>query len=73
MIKIEKAKDGATLTFGKTKLSYLWNEYSQDDFKKMLDDIRDLLGVPVVIFETVTMPVLVSTTANPPLKLLVAL
>jgi hypothetical protein len=30
-------------------------------------------GVPVVIFETVTIPVVVSTTAKPPFKLLVAL
>ena len=30
-------------------------------------------GVPVLIFVTLTIPVLVSTTAKPPLKLLVAL
>jgi hypothetical protein len=50
MIKIEKDRDGATLTFRNKKYSYLWNEYTQDDFKKMLIDIRDLLGVPVEIF-----------------------
>lgn len=50
MIKIKKENDGASLAIGTKKLNYYWNEYSQDDFKKMLDDIRDLLGVPCVIF-----------------------
>lgn len=49
MIKIKKENDGASLTIGSKRLNYCWNEYSQDDFKKMLDDIRDLLGVPVII------------------------
>lgn len=50
MIKINKTKDGATVTFGRKNLNYYWNEYSQDDFKKMMEDIRDLLGVPCVVF-----------------------
>jgi len=50
MIKIKKDRDGATMSFGKTQYCYLWNEYAQDDFKKMMEDIRDLLGVPVEIF-----------------------
>lgn len=50
MIKIKKEHDGASLTIGSKKLNYYWNEYTQDDFKKMLDDLRDMLGVPCIIF-----------------------
>lgn len=50
MITIKKTKDGAILSFGRKKLNYYWNDYAQDDFKKMLDDIRDLLGAPCLIY-----------------------
>ena len=49
MIRIKKDKDGAVMSFGAKRLSYFWNEDSQDDFKKMLEDIRDMLGVPCMI------------------------
>ncbi len=52
MIKISKTSDGAKLKFGRTEYSYIWNDATIDDFKKMVDDIKDLLGVSAIVIIT---------------------